>query len=147
MRFKTTLFVMLFVVALDQTTKHFLKEANFLLVPGLLRLQGVFNTGAAFGVLKGRPGLLVALSVPALAAAFLFLYRRRPQGTLALGVSFLVGGAAGNLLDRVFRGGVIDFIVWVPISFPAFNFADIAITAGAALTAWSLLRHAKGEFS
>ena len=97
-------------------------------LPGLLQLRLVHNTGAAFSLLTGSTPLLALVSLVVCVVLALLLWRRPPQTmpiTLALGL--LLGGAAGNGLDRWRLGSVTDFLELVPVSFPVFNFADVAI--------------------
>ena len=144
--------IVLLVGAVDQLTKAWVTSPDRLPVIfewAFLRIQVVHNTGAAFGIL---PGQSVALKIVAivgiigLVAIVLLARHRFPHlinwGT-TIGVSLLLGGASGNLIDRVFRGEVTDFIgvgIW-----PAFNVADSAIVIGAILTAFSLFRLTRTE--
>lgn len=144
MRFRTLITVSCAVAALDQAAKALFGKADAPLVPGLIRLRGAFNTGAAFGTMQGSAGLLAALSALAVAGGCFLLHRLKPAGALALGAALMLGGAAGNLIDRITRGGVVDFLLLEFVPFPAFNVADAAITAGAVLLAASLLRRGEG---
>ena len=97
---------------------------------GLLRISHVENSGAAFGILQGAaPFLLIttAVGVIAVAAYLVFVPARSRWITTAL--ALILGGAAGNLIDRLVRGTVTDFID--PTHYPAFNVADSAIVVGA----------------
>ena len=125
------------VVALDQVTKSWALAAlddGPVHVVWTLRLDLSFNSGAAFGIGKGLAPLLVAAGV---ALLVVLLGTGRSTGTTSAGavaLGLVVGGAAGNLADRLFRdhgGAVVDFIdlQWWPV----FNVADAAITCGAAL--------------
>ncbi|MBX6342889.1 MAG: signal peptidase II [Thermomicrobiaceae bacterium] len=109
-------------------------------IPGVLRLLYVENTGAAFGVFQGRSPVLTLLAIGVV--VFLGIYFRRAIAesralALALGLEF--GGAVGNILDRLRHGFVVDFID-VP-HWPTFNVADSAITVGVLLLALVVLRH------
>jgi signal peptidase II len=120
-----------------------------LVIPGWLRIIHTENPGAAFGILADgnrwlRGGILIGVSALVLVFVVSALWGRRttftsPLGRAALGL--ILGGAAGNLYDRVVSGMVTDFIEvyhgsW---SFPAFNVADSAITVGAALLLLELM--------
>jgi signal peptidase II len=97
-------------------------------LPGLLQWRLVRNSGAAFSLLTGWTPLLAVISLLVCAAVALVLLRRPPSDTgSALALGFLLGGAAGNGLDRWRLGAVIDFLEFVPIQFPVFNIADVAI--------------------
>ena len=121
------------VVALDQLTKY-LVRANLALgesVPeeGPLRITYVTNTGAAFGILQGQTLFLVVTTIFGLAAIVLYyLYPPMEHGVLRVALGLQLGGAVGNLADRVRLGKVTDFIdvgAW-----PAFNVADSSIVVG-----------------
>ena len=124
--------VCLVVIALDQISKHTL--GTWLhpgqvrhLVPGLT-LVYERNTGVAFSFLAGTGALVYAVTVIALGALIAFLLARPARRLLWLPTGRLVGGAIGNLIDRVTMGSVIDFIK-LP-HWPAFNIADTCITLG-----------------
>ncbi|MEE8352850.1 MAG: signal peptidase II, partial [Dehalococcoidales bacterium] len=140
--------IVLLVVTADQLTKNLwvrsFPEGHSFFEFGFLRLVHVRNTGAAFGILPGQPTALkivAIIGILALVAIILLARRRFPylisRGT-TVGASLLLGGATGNLIDRLRFGQVTDFIdvgMW-----PAFNVADSAIVIGAIITALSLLR-------
>jgi signal peptidase II len=92
-------------------------------------LTNVRNTGVAFGALRGTPEeLVLAITLGALAALLLFFALRRRTPLLWLPVGLVVGGAVGNLIDRLRLGAVTDFID--PWFWPAFNLADAAVVVG-----------------
>lgn len=102
-------------------------------LPGLLALQRVSNTGAAFSLFTDSVQILGVVSVAVSAGLLLWILWKPPHGlwpSLALG--FLLGGAAGNGLDRLIHGAVTDFLATVPFSFPVFNLADVAINLAVA---------------
>ena len=134
------------VMALDQWTKwlivqHFDQEYQRVDLLPMLQLMRLHNTGAAFSFLSDADGwqrwVFIGLGV-AVSAGILVWLRRLPakgQGLLASGLSLILGGALGNVIDRVLHGHVIDFIRvhYDEHYFPAFNVADSAITIGAVL--------------
>ena len=133
------------VVLLDQATKALVigtvKMQNSIALLPILDVVYLENTGAAFSFLSDASGwqrwVFVGLGV-AVSTGILVWLRRLPakgQGMLAAGLSLIVGGALGNVIDRVLHGHVIDFIRvhYREHYFPAFNVADSAITIGAAL--------------
>lgn len=131
-----------FLIAVDQILKAAARKASegcvIELIPRVIRLRVCENTGAAFSLFAGKSAFIALLSI-ALIAFLLFLLVRdaslTSQGKLALTV--LLGGAMGNLIDRVFFGAVTDYIELLIFAFPVFNFADICITL--AVAALSLL--------
>ena len=132
------------VVALDQATKGLIRgwlDEGEAWPAGaeLIRIAHVENSGAAFGVLQGAGALLVAASLVGVGAVLLLL-RAAPAGDRlhAAALALVLGGAVGNLIDRLLRGEVTDFID--PARYPAFNLADSAIVAGVAALVLLALR-------
>jgi signal peptidase II len=120
------------VVGLDQLTKHTIAAG---IAPGdtkkflpAINLVHVRNTGVAFGFLSGGGVVVVVFTLLALAGLVGFLALRPGRPWLWLPTGMLVGGAIGNLIDRLANGSVIDFIK-LP-AWPAFNVADMSITFG-----------------
>ena len=120
-------------LAFDQVSKVIVTEQladgrSIQAIPGLLNLLLVHNTGAAFSLFRGSVGALALLSLAVSLGLLLWLVRRRSfpfwQG---LALAFLLGGTIGNGIDRWRLGYVIDFLALVPVRFPVFNVADVAI--------------------
>ena len=111
------------------------------LLPGLLELQLVFNTGAAFSMLTGNTMLLGLVSAAVAIALVVWIQTAGPLRRLQwLGLGLLLGGAIGNGLDRWRLGQVVDFLALVPIRFPVFNLADVAINLAVAALVLDWLR-------
>lgn len=140
------------IVIVDQTTKFLLRSRldlyqTITVIPGVLNLTRVHNTGAAFGLMNAIdfPFKTIGLALIAAAAlAALAIYASTldtAQWLSRLGLTFVIGGAAGNLIDRVTAGYVLDFVdvYWRGWHFWAFNVADAAITVGVALMILDLL--------
>lgn len=133
--------ITLLVLGLDQLTKLAARQLTgaVTLIPDVLGLRYAENTGMAFSLLSGRPWLLGLLSAVLIAAGFLVL-RRFHLGTPArIAAMLMLGGAVGNMIDRLFTGYVVDMIEVLFIDFAIFNVADAALTVGCVLMAWSLL--------
>lgn len=151
--------VMFFVIVLDQITKALVRNAlgtgeSRPLIPGVLDLTHVENTGAAFGLLnsvdfpyKG----VVMLIIAGLALVAIALYGTQlgfHERLARFGLALILGGAFGNLLDRIMHGHVVDFVdvYWNDVHFWAFNVADAAISVGAVLVLLDMIgvgrRHA-----
>lgn len=135
--------VALVVIGLDQFVKWVIRESVGLgdrhSVVWPLEIVHFTNSGAAFGMLQGAGPLLVLTSVVGMAAITIYLFNPEfAHPLMRLGLALMLGGAVGNLIDRVKDGEVVDFIK-VP-NFPAFNVADSAITIGVLLLAWTMLR-------
>ena len=147
--------IALLLIIFDQLTKYgaavFLKGKNAVpLIPGVLELYYLYpeNRGMAFGMLQGGTPLFVIFTV---AVMILLLYAagRIPAGRrfflLRLVCVLMLAGAAGNLIDRVARGYVIDFIYFALIDFPVFNVADIFVVSSGVQLVGSCLFFYKDE--
>ncbi len=132
------------VVILDQATKavvlsRFAEGEQLPVIAGFFDLTLWYNRGAAFSFLAGHDGwqrwFFVGIALLASAFITFLLIRYRHQALFATGLSLVLGGAIGNLIDRLRLGKVVDFLLFYQgsWSFPAFNVADSAITVGAAL--------------
>ena len=143
-------FALVFVFFLtDQLLKWFVVQILPLCIPGrcesieivsFFKLTLLHNSGAAFSFLADAGGwqrwFLISVSSGVSLMVLIWLYRiRESRNLLALALSFILGGALGNLADRVHQGYVVDFFVifYHPYYFPAFNIADFLITLGAIL--------------
>jgi len=150
---KRHLLIAIAVVVLDRVTKWAIVQTITLedainIIPGLFRLTHLENTGAAFSLFADstspfKTKLLIALSLGALAVVSFLLWKERTifnAGTLAL--SLILGGAVGNLWDRLADGKVTDFLdFYVGVHhWPPFNVADSAIVVGALLLLMRMLR-------
>ena len=127
---------------LDQLTKLWaqgLGDARLVLIPGVVGLRYAENTGMAFSLLSGRPWLLGVLSAALIVLGALVLRRYRLGALPSVAAMLMLGGAAGNMLDRLLRGYVVDMVETLFISFPIFNLADACLTVGCVLMAWSLI--------
>lgn len=134
------------VIVLDQASKFFINErfvyGETFTVFKVFDLVLWHNTGAAFSFLNDAGGmqrwLFTAISIAA-SVWIIWLLRKHADRTLfAFALSMILGGALGNLIDRISYGYVIDFLLfhWNEHTFPAFNLADSSITCGAALLIW-----------
>lgn len=145
------------VLVLDQLTKIIIDRTMTLhhsipIIDGLFNLTYVRNTGAAFGIFAGsreafRLPFLIIVSVLAIGFIFIMLKRLREDRTgLMSALSLILGGAIGNLIDRIAYGEVIDFldVYWSDYHWPAFNVADSCITIGVIVTLYILIT-VKGE--
>jgi signal peptidase II len=142
----------LVIVALDQFVKMLVRDRltygdSTEVIPGLLDLTRVHNTGAAFGMLNAIDFQYKSIVIPLVATAALAglaMYAATldaSQRLSRIGLTFVVGGAAGNLIDRVVYGYVLDFVdfYWNGWHFWAFNVADASITVGVVFMILDLL--------
>ena len=140
------------IVALDQLSKFAvlrLLAGGGIEVTPFFNLVLVYNRGAAFSFLSNASGwqreFFIAIALIA-SVWIIWLLRRHPGETLfCLALSLILGGAVGNVIDRMWLGAVVDFLDFHAAGYhwPAFNVADSAITCGAALLIWEGLRSGK----
>lgn len=132
--------------AVDQVTKGWVRNhlqlGESIPTQGFFRITHTFNTGSAFGFFPDQTVILTAASVVGIGILLLFLLKQPIRGTwLYTSLGLQLGGAAGNLVDRLTMGRVTDFIqigIW-----PVFNLADSSIVIGLIMLAWCLLRSPK----
>ncbi len=139
----TLLALVLLAVVLvgDRVTKHVVRSSigyadSRTVIPGVLRLVHYRNTGVAFDFLSGGGALVLVVTAIALIALIAYFVMRPTKRGLWVPTGLLLGGAVGNLLDRLLDGSVTDFIKFP--HWPAFNVADIAITVGVISLLWVL---------
>lgn len=142
----------LLIVAVDQLTKAMIRAMLPLhdsrtIIPGLVDFTHVRNTGAAFGILNTadfpfKTAVIAVIATAALIGVGMYAASLAHHQFIArLGLALIIGGAAGNLLDRVTVGSVVDFVdvYWRNHHFWAFNVADSAITFGVAIMILDML--------
>lgn len=144
------------VFVLDLWTKHLVATRmheleEIKIISGFFSLQFVYNPGAAFGVLAHQQWLFITVSLAAI-GMMLYVILTRPEarhGVAPWAMGLLLGGAAGNLVDRVRFGKVVDFFLfyWQQYHFPNFNVADIGITVGVGLLILHLALNGESEQS
>jgi signal peptidase II len=146
------LLIALIVVVLDRWTKHVVAErislySHIQIIPGFFRLTHTENTGAAFSLFADSTApwkslFLIGFSVVALTVvSFLLWKNNHAHLATGIGLSLIMGGALGNLWDRVARGRVVDFLLFYihRYQWPVFNLADSAIVVGAGLLVIEIL--------
>ena len=125
------------VIILDQITKGIVRGAldrgeSWPDPDWILKIHYVTNSGAAFGILQGQTGFLVVMAFIGLAAIYLY-YRNPPfdHWLASVAIGMMLGGAIGNLIDRIRLGRVTDYVDF--LSYPSFNVADASISIGIAI--------------
>jgi signal peptidase II len=144
--------IALIVVLLDRWSKHIVAQrialySHIQIVPGFFQLTHTENTGAAFSLFADSPApwktaMLIAFSGIALVVVSLLLWKNHHAHlATGIGLSLIMGGALGNLWDRVARGRVVDFLLlyYKRYQWPVFNLADSAIVVGAGLLVLEIL--------
>lgn len=131
--------IIILVVLFDQITKKIVENTmavfeSIPLFPNVFHLTHIKNDGASWGMFSGGRWVFVALTMAIVLGAIIWLLKTKPNSKVLLwGVSLILGGAIGNLIDRIVYGQVTDFFDFCLINFPVFNIADIGITIGTVL--------------
>jgi signal peptidase II len=149
---KYHLLIAFLVVLLDRLSKRLVASRismhdSIPVIPGFFRITHVENSGAAFGLFADSPSewkiaMLVLFSLVALVIVVALLWKNSHSlTTTGIGLSLILGGAIGNLWDRLFNGKVVDFLLFYigQYQWPAFNVADSAIVVGAGLLVFEIL--------
>ena len=141
-----TIISMLLLVLLDQVIKilvlnHLSPIGSFPLIDGIIQLQYAENTGAAFGSFSAHTNWLSIFTfVVIVVGTVLLLTKKIKFGVEYVCTTAILAGGLGNLIDRVYRGFVVDYIEPLFIDFAIFNFADILVTCGAiVLVVWIII--------
>lgn len=129
-----------FIFIFDRISKEIIIRQNILyypLIKNFLEITPTNNTGAAFSLFQGQQILLIIASTVAISFLIQYLFKKKLCLLQQAAWGILLGGAFGNLFDRVIHNGVIDFINLAFIKFPVFNLADMAITLGTLVVIFS----------
>ncbi len=141
------------LVALDHITKYwaltYLKPlGNTSVIEGILDFTFVENRGAAFGFLSGQRWLFIILTL-VISVGIIYIFIKLPRNKVNLWIRFslllIFAGAMGNIIDRIYRGYVVDFLEITFISWPVFNMADIYVVIGTTMLMFIMLFVLKDE--
>jgi signal peptidase II len=139
------LIIISIVTVLDQVSKYYAKEylrpiGYFPIIQDVFHLTYVENRGAAFGMFQGQRWIFIVLTV-AIAAAIAYSLVKIPGKSIFLktALSLVLGGAIGNLIDRIRFGYVVDMFDFTLINYPVFNIADSSLVIGSILLGYYLL--------
>lgn len=132
--------VIAILIIIDQITKMYMLQKRIVSI-GIINLVYTENTGIAFGMAKNSTILITIITMLMICVLIIFAKKNN-----TLGVALILGGSISNLIDRLFRGFVIDYIdINKIISYPIFNIADIFIVLGAILMGIEMLRQEKKD--
>ncbi len=135
------------LVAIDQTSKYlavnYLKSIGSIeLIEGVFNLTYAINTGAAFSILSGKQVFLILVTTAVTGFLMYYLFKAIKENKsriLKLSLSLIIGGALGNLIDRIRLNYVIDYFDFTLINYPIFNVADVFVVCGTILLAYGIL--------
>lgn len=140
------IFIIVLLTGIDQWTKYLaetqLKPIDTIpLVQDLFHLTYARNTGAAFSILRDKQVFLILVTTIVVVALICYLIKilKTGEAALKLSLAFIIGGALGNLIDRVRLNYVTDFLDFTLINYPIFNFADVFVVSGVAMLLYMVL--------
>lgn len=139
---KSEIIIIFTVIILDQLIKILMINKQIIIIPNLLDFTYTKNTGVAFGIGNNRLLLIILINILTLSIILKFIKERETQidKYIIVTLSFILAGGMSNLIDRIFRGYVIDYININLFNFPIFNIADICITIGIFVLIFSILK-------
>ena len=125
------------IVIIDQLSKFLVIDKNISIIPNFIEFNYTQNTGGAFGI--GRINFILIISIIIIIGIIVFLIKENTKITNYIPFVLLLSGSIGNLIDRIFKGYVIDFIDINILDFPNFNIADISIVFGVIVLLYIIL--------
>ncbi len=143
------IFVAIPILVLDIYTKwlvriHIPKGSGYSIIPGFFNLRHDRNTGAAFGIFSDQRTFLIIVTIAALIFIIVYSIRFKNSRWMQISLGFLLGGAVGNFVDRIYLGEVVDFLQFgiqsKNLYWPTFNVADISVCIGAGMLIVYLFR-------
>lgn len=143
--------ISLLVIILDLVSKYIIQSNVALhsveIIKGFFSLTYAENTGMAWSLLSGKQAFLSVVSAVAIGVMIYYLIKEKPKGLIKYALALMIGGAFGNLFDRVVLGYVRDFLDFIIFGydFPIFNVADSALTIGVCLLILATLLEDKKE--
>lgn len=130
------------ILLIDQLTNALVIEQNLIVIPNIINIIYTENTGMAFGIGQNNLFFIIIINIIVLGIIIKLIKEKQEQIDLKILTSLILilSGGIGNLIDRIFRGYVVDFIDINFMSFPNFNIADISITVGILILIISIIK-------
>ena len=138
---KSNYLIGIFIIFIDQMVKYIMIDKNYVIIPNFLKLTYTKNTGAAFGI--GTNYIILAISSIIIVGIIIYMIKQYKNIINFIPYVLIISGSVGNVIDRIFRGFVIDYIDINLFNFPNFNIADICIVIGVFLLLIELTRNLK----
>ena len=126
------------IIIIDQITKILSIHKNIVIIPSILKFNYVENVGGAFGI--GKRYIILLFSILIIIGIIIYLIKNKLTKYNNIPILMILSGSIGNLIDRIFRGYVIDFIEINFFNFPNFNISDICIVVGVVIIIIQLLK-------
>lgn len=123
------------LIIVDQIVKHWVTSniplnGSRTFIPGLLDLDNLHNTGAAWSMLEGRQWFFAVITIIAIIVVAYLMWKNRRSAWIMTGLSLIMAGAVGNFIDRLSQRYVVDMFALKNVNFPVFNVADACLTVG-----------------
>lgn len=138
--------IIISLISIDQISKSYIAKevynSSITIINGILNLTYVENTGGAFGIADNSTIMFVIVNIIVLGLITKFIILKKDEVTtyILIGLGLILSGGTGNLIDRIFRGYVIDYIDFNPlIKYPVFNIADIFVVIGCVIVGINLI--------
>ena len=130
------------ILLIDELTNALVIEQNLIVIPNIINITYTENTGMAFGIGQNNLFFIIIINIIVLGIIIKLIKEKQEQIDLKILTSLILilSGGIGNLIDRIFRGYVVDFIDINFMSFPNFNIADISITVGILILIISIIK-------
>lgn len=129
------------LILIDQILKALMIDKTITVIPGFLNFTYTKNLGAAFGI--GNPVVVLIISILLVVGIIIVITKYKDKITNYIPITMLLAGGIGNIIDRIFRGYVIDFIDVNLFNFPVFNIADICVVLGVIILIFEIIK--KGD--
>lgn len=138
---KKHILLIILLIAIDQIIKYFVALNNTNLSLNLIEINYTENTGMAYGIFNNSLMLIILSNIAIIAAILAYLVLRKNKSNLTInGMALILAGGISNLIDRIMRGFVIDYIdINNIINFPVFNISDICITIGVIFLVFAIM--------
>lgn len=121
--------IFIFIIVIDQLSKYLSTNIDITIIPNILKFTYIQNTGAIFGIFEKN--LVLIINIIVIIGIIIYWIKSQKSNVKNLSLVLIISGSIGNLIDRIFRGYVIDYIKLLPFgNLPIFNIADIFITIG-----------------
>ena len=135
------------LIVLDQLVKLLLQNKDITLIPNGIRLTYIENAGTAFSYIQNNIGIIITLNIIILIGIIIFIIIKRAKikNLTFLSLILILSGGISNLIDRIVKGYVVDYINIEFLNFPIFNIADISIVTGIILLIFCICREMKQD--
>lgn len=151
MKKRKFLMIILILIIADQISKYFIEINKYklpkVIINNILSFTYCKNKGVAFGIGYGKVGIITIITIIVIIVALILIIKnyKKINKLILIGIAMMISGGIGNLIDRIFRAYVVDFIDFRIIDFPIFNIADICVVVGVIIVGITYLKLERSE--